>query len=82
MRSSWWDGRRHREARNAGGRDSALPEAPSTGRIPPRGCSAETTPTERAAWLDAIADALDAASSGLVPVAVAETHLGTDRCPR
>jgi NADP-dependent aldehyde dehydrogenase len=40
---------------------------------------ADTTPAERAIWLDAIADALDAASAGLVPVAAAETQLGTDR---
>jgi NADP-dependent aldehyde dehydrogenase len=54
--------------------EATLDRADSAARL-----LAETTPTERATWLDAIADALDAASSGLVPVAVAETHLGTDR---
>ncbi|MGW4770646.1 aldehyde dehydrogenase (NADP(+)) [Nocardia sp. NPDC004278] len=36
---------------------------------------ADTTPTERAAWLTRIADALDTAADELVPLAAAETHL-------
>ncbi|GAA5157472.1 MULTISPECIES: aldehyde dehydrogenase (NADP(+)) [Amycolatopsis] len=36
---------------------------------------ARTTRAERAAWLRAAADALDAAAAELVPIAMAETHL-------
>jgi NADP-dependent aldehyde dehydrogenase len=39
----------------------------------------DTTPTERATWLEAVADALDAAGGDLVPLAAQESHLGTDR---
>jgi NADP-dependent aldehyde dehydrogenase len=39
----------------------------------------EMTPAARAACLRAVADALDAGSDELVPMAVAESHLGTDR---
>ncbi|WP_410573516.1 aldehyde dehydrogenase (NADP(+)) [Amycolatopsis sp. cmx-4-61] len=37
--------------------------------------AAEATPAERAGWLTAVADALDAAAGELVPLAHAETHL-------
>jgi NADP-dependent aldehyde dehydrogenase len=37
--------------------------------------AAEATPAERARWLTAVADALDAAADELVPLAHAETHL-------
>ena len=37
--------------------------------------AAEATPPERARWLTAVADALDAAAGELVPLAHAETHL-------
>jgi NADP-dependent aldehyde dehydrogenase len=37
--------------------------------------AAASTPIERAAWLTAVADALDAAAEELVPLAAAETHL-------
>jgi NADP-dependent aldehyde dehydrogenase len=37
--------------------------------------AAEATPAERARWLTAAADALDAAAAELVPLAHAETHL-------
>jgi NADP-dependent aldehyde dehydrogenase len=37
--------------------------------------AAEATPAERARWLTAAADALDAAADDLVPLAHAETHL-------
>ncbi|TNC26546.1 aldehyde dehydrogenase (NADP(+)) [Amycolatopsis alkalitolerans] len=36
---------------------------------------AETTPVQRAAWLVAVADALDAAAEELVPLAAEESHL-------
>ncbi|MGI5128823.1 aldehyde dehydrogenase (NADP(+)) [Pseudonocardia sp. CA-107938] len=37
--------------------------------------AAASTPTVRAGWLDAVADALDAAAAELIPLAAAETHL-------
>ena len=40
---------------------------------------AATAPGERAAWLDAVAAALDDAADRLVPLAVEETHLDTGR---
>jgi len=36
---------------------------------------AETTPAQRAGWLAAVADALDAAAEELIPLAAKETHL-------
>jgi NADP-dependent aldehyde dehydrogenase len=39
------------------------------------GPAAASTPAERAGWLDAVADALDAAAAELIPLAAAETHL-------
>ena len=38
-----------------------------------------STAAERAAWLTAVADALDAASDELIPLADEESHLGTPR---
>jgi NADP-dependent aldehyde dehydrogenase len=43
------------------------------------GVLARTSPRERAAWLDALADALDARADDLVPLAVAESHLTSQR---
>ena len=36
-------------------------------------------PSDRAGWLELVATRLDAAADDLVPLAAAETHLGTDR---
>jgi NADP-dependent aldehyde dehydrogenase len=36
-------------------------------------------PSDRAAWLEVVADRLDAAADDLVPLAAQETHLGIDR---
>lgn len=40
---------------------------------------ADSHPTDRARWLEAVADALDAAGPQLVPLAATESHLGTER---
>jgi NADP-dependent aldehyde dehydrogenase len=50
--------------------------AAATGASRPWG---DTAPATRASCLRAVADALDAGSDELVPMAVAESHLGTDR---
>ena len=38
-----------------------------------------STPSDRAEWLEQVAARLDGAAEDLVPLAAAETHLGTDR---
>src|SRR5215212_9251230 len=39
----------------------------------------DSRPTDRAGWLEAVANRLDAAAEDLVPLAAQETHLGVDR---
>jgi NADP-dependent aldehyde dehydrogenase len=39
----------------------------------------DSRPADRAAWLEAMADRLDAAADDLVPLAAQETHLGVER---
>ncbi|MFI9503516.1 aldehyde dehydrogenase (NADP(+)) [Nocardia sp. NPDC052566] len=44
-------------------------------RVIAAAASAESTPAERIAWLDGVADALDAAADELIPLAAGETRL-------
>ncbi|MFD9958639.1 aldehyde dehydrogenase (NADP(+)) [Amycolatopsis sp. NPDC058986] len=55
--------------------DPATLEAILAGAVAAARPAAAATPAERARWLDAVADALDAAAGELVPLAHAETHL-------
>jgi NADP-dependent aldehyde dehydrogenase len=55
--------------------DSEALEQILAGAAEAAGPAAAATPVERAAWLNAVADALDAAAGELIPVAAAETHL-------
>ncbi|MFD9893050.1 aldehyde dehydrogenase (NADP(+)) [Amycolatopsis sp. NPDC059027] len=55
--------------------DPATLEAILAGAAAAARPAAAATPAERARWLDAVADALDAAAGELVPLAHAETHL-------
>ncbi|GAA4553722.1 aldehyde dehydrogenase (NADP(+)) [Amycolatopsis samaneae] len=55
--------------------DPATLEAILAAAAAAAGPAAAATPAERARWLDAVADALDAAAGELVPLAHAETHL-------
>jgi NADP-dependent aldehyde dehydrogenase len=55
--------------------DSEALEQILAGAAEAAGPAAAATPVERAAWLNAIADALDAAAGELIPLAAAETHL-------
>jgi NADP-dependent aldehyde dehydrogenase len=50
-------------------------EAAAAARVPMR----RATPEERAEWLEAAADALDAAAGELIPLAAEETHLPVPR---
>ncbi|MEC3978704.1 aldehyde dehydrogenase (NADP(+)), partial [Amycolatopsis sp. H20-H5] len=55
--------------------DSATLDQVLTAAAAAAGPAAATTPAERAGWLAAVADALDAAADELIPLAVEETHL-------
>jgi NADP-dependent aldehyde dehydrogenase len=55
--------------------DSATLERVLAAAAEAAGPSAASTPAERAAWLIAVADALDDAAEELIPLAAAETHL-------
>jgi len=55
--------------------DSATLEQVLTGAAEAAGPAAASTPAERAAWLIAVADALDDSADDLIALAAAETHL-------